>query len=112
MLAMVAEVWRASGRPPAEALDVLLSSGAPGPLSLLEEAFDIFPRARVTEAYGWTEGGWVTYEVKERGNVTAHSVGWPMIESEVRVLGPDGAEAAVGEAGEVVARTSVPFGGT
>lgn len=111
MLAMVAEVWKASGRPPAEALDVLLSSGAPGPLSLLEEAFDIFPRARITEAYGWTEGGWVTYEVKERGNVTAHSVGWPMIESEVRVLGADGAVAAVGEAGEVVARTSVPFGG-
>ena len=52
MLAMIADWWRANGRPPLGALRVMLSSGAPGPLSLLEEAFDVFPNASITEAYG------------------------------------------------------------
>jgi acyl-CoA synthetase (AMP-forming)/AMP-acid ligase II len=113
MLAMIAEAWRERGRPPASALRVMLSSGAPGPMSLLEEAFDVFPNARIAEAYGWTEGGWVTFEVKDRAALVPHSVGWPLIGSDVAVVDPDDPtrRCAVGEPGEVVARTIVPFEG-
>jgi acyl-CoA synthetase (AMP-forming)/AMP-acid ligase II len=113
MLAMIAEAWRERGRPPASALQLMLSSGAPGPMSLLEEAFDVFPNARITEAYGWTEGGWVTFEVKDRAALVPHSVGWPLIGSEVAVVDPEdpARRCAVGEPGEVLARTIVPFEG-
>ncbi len=109
MLAMIADWWRANGRPPLGALRVMLSSGAPGPMSLLEEAFEVFPNASITEAYGWTEGGWVTYETKVRGALVPHSVGWPMLGSEVEVLDDDGRPCPVGVAGEVVSRSVVPF---
>ncbi len=109
MLAMIADWWRDNGRPTLGALQVMLSSGAPGPLSLLEEAFDVFPNARITEAYGWTEGGWVTFETKDRATITPHSVGWPMVGSEVAVLDEDDRPCPVGVPGEVVTRTIVPF---
>jgi acyl-CoA synthetase (AMP-forming)/AMP-acid ligase II len=90
----------------------MLSSGAPGPMSLLDAAFDVFPAARITEAYGWTEGGWVTYEVKDRADLVPHSVGWPLVGSEVAVIDPEtGKRLGPGEPGEVVARTVVPFYG-
>ena len=114
MLALVAEARRAAA-PRYDgglaALRMMLSSGAPGPMSLLEEAFDIFPNATIAEAYGWTEGGWVTFEAKQRGALEPHSVGWPMIGSDIAVVDPDDPDrrVAVGEAGEVVARSVVPF---
>ena len=112
MLAMIREAWEAAGRPALDALRWMLSSGAPGPMSLLEAAFDVFPAARITEAYGWTEGGWVTYEVKDRADLVPHSVGWPLVGSEVAVIDPDtGKRVGVDEPGEVVARTVVPFFG-
>jgi len=112
MLAMIAEAWREQGRPGLEALDVMLSSGAPGPMSLLDTAFDVFPRAAICEAYGWTEGGWVTYERKRRDDLVPHSVGWPMLGTEVAVIDPDTTEpVAVGRPGEVAARSIVPFFG-
>ena len=110
MLAMIAEEWERAGRPPLEAVEWMLSSGAPGPMALLDRAFDVFPLARITEAYGWTEGGWVTYEVKDRAALVPHSVGWPMVGSEVKVVDADTLEpVGPGVAGEVVARTIVPF---
>ena len=112
MLAMVLEAWREQGGPPAEALRFMLSSGAPGPMSLLHSAFELFPNAKIAEAYGWTEGGWVTFEVKDRATLTPHSVGWPMIATEVVVVDPEtGRRCAVGEAGEVCARSLQAFGG-
>jgi len=112
MLAMIAEAWRDQGRPRLEALSVMLSSGAPGPMSLLDTAFDMFPRAAICEAYGWTEGGWVTYERKQRDDLVPHSVGWPMLGTEVAVIDPDTeAPVAVGRPGEVAARSIVPFYG-
>ena len=112
MLALVAEAWDTAGQPPLRALRWMLSSGAPGPMSLLDRAFDVFPNAHIIEAYGWTEGGWVTYEVKDRAALVPHSVGWPMLGSELTVIDPDsGSRLAVGEPGEVCARSIVPFAG-
>ncbi len=111
MTAMVAERWEETGRPHLAALEVLLSSGAPGPLSLLERAFDVFPNAAIAEAYGWTEGGWVTYEVKDRSDLVPHSVGWPVLGTELDVRDEEGRPVGPGRAGEVVARSITPFGG-
>jgi acyl-CoA synthetase (AMP-forming)/AMP-acid ligase II len=40
----------------------------------LAEAFEAFPNATVTEAYGWSEGGWVTHEAKQRGAIGVRNV--------------------------------------
>ena len=111
MTAMVAEAWAAAGKPPLDALEWMLSSGAPGPMSLLEQAFDVFPRANIAEAYGWSEGGWLTYEVKQRADLVPHSVGWPVLGTEIDVRDEEGRSCSVGEPGEVVARSITPFMG-
>ena len=112
MLTMIDQAWEEAGKPPLEAVTRMLSSGAPGPMSLLDRAFDLFPRASITEAYGWTEGGWLTYETKEREALVPHSVGWPMVGSEIRVVDPEtGRPVPDGQPGEVVARSIVPFTG-
>ncbi|MEM7323798.1 MAG: class I adenylate-forming enzyme family protein [Actinomycetota bacterium] len=111
MTAMIAEAWERAGQPPLEALEWMLSSGAPGPMSLLDTAFDLFPNANITEAYGWTEGGWVTYEVKERSTLVAHSVGWAVLGTELDVRDENGVRCPPGQPGEVVARSITPFCG-
>lgn len=111
MTTMIAEAWEQAGRPPLAALEWMLSSGAPGPMALLDLAFDVFPNANVTEAYGWTEGGWVTYEVKDRDALVPHSVGWAVLGTELDVRREDGTPCDVDEPGEVVARSITPFGG-
>ena len=68
-----------------------------------------FPNARIYEAYGWTEGGWVTSEIKQRGTIVPHSVGWSAFGSEVVVLDDLGNVCAPGVVGEVAARTPVHF---
>lgn len=111
MTAMVIEEWERAGRPPLSSLEWMLSSGAPGPMSLLDTAFDVFPNANITEAYGWTEGGWVTYELKNRAALVPHSVGWAVLGTELDLRDESGAATPLGEPGEVVARSITPFGG-
>ena len=111
MTGMVAEAWRRRGEPLVPGLRFMLSSGAPGPLSLTETAMRMFTRARVCEAYGWTEGGWVTFEAKRRETLLAHSVGWPTFGNAVAVLREDGEPCAVGEAGEVGVKGLTQFDG-
>ena len=112
MTAAIAEAWRGAGRPPLGALRYLLSAGAPGPMSLLDEAFDVFPNAEITDGYGWTEAGWVTYDIKDRSALVPHCVGGPTPGSVVKVVDPDTCEEVPdGVAGEVVAMSVVPFEG-
>ncbi len=111
MTAMIHDAWRQADRPPMSRLDVVLSSGAPGPHALLDAAFDMFPRAAIMEAYGWTEGGWLTYEHKVRTAIVPHCVGWPMMRSEIDLRNDAGKACAVGEPGEVVARPLTTFHG-
>lgn len=109
MTMMLLELWRAGGRQPLPAARVLLSSGAALSPSALEDMMQAFPNARIYEAYGWTEGGWVTSEIKQRGTIVPHSVGWPAFGSEVVVLDEEGTVCAPGVVGEVAARTPVHF---
>ena len=111
MTAMLEEEWRRLDKPPVDALRLMLSSGAPGPLSLTRTAMAMFHRARVTEAYGWTEGGWVTFEVKDPDTLLAHSVGWPTFGNEVAVFNEAGEPCGVGEAGEVAVKSLTHFDG-
>lgn len=111
MTTMIAEIWKARGRPPVEAFRFMISSGAPGPMSMTIEAMEMFANAKVGEAYGWTEGGWVTFEVKQKDTLLAHSVGWPTTGHEVEVFREDGTPAPVGEPGEVGCKSLTSFSG-
>ncbi len=111
MTTMVEEEWRRQGQPPIDALRLMISSGAPGPLSMTRTAIEMFHNAKITEAYGWTEGGWVTFEVKVADTLLAHSVGWPTFGNEVAVFNEAGGPCAVGEAGEVGVKSLTHFDG-
>ncbi len=111
MTAMLEEEWRRLDKPSIDAFRFMISSGAPGPLSLTRTAMEMFHKAQVTEAYGWTEGGWVTFEVKHRDTLLAHSVGWPTFGNEVAVFNEAGDPCGVGEAGEVAVKSLTHFDG-
>lgn len=111
MTTMIAEEWKRRGKPPVDAFRFMISSGAPGPLSMTVEAMEMFHNARIAEAYGWTEGGWVTFEVKDKKTLLAHSVGWPTAGNEVQVFREDGTPPPVGEPGEVGVKSVTHFSG-
>ncbi|MDP6691245.1 MAG: AMP-binding protein [Alphaproteobacteria bacterium] len=111
MTTMIEEEWRRQGQPPIDAFRLMISSGAPGPLSMTKTAMEMFHNAKVTEAYGWTEGGWVTFEIKQPDTLLAHSVGWPMFGNEVAVFNEAGEPCGVGEAGEVGVKSLTHFDG-
>jgi acyl-CoA synthetase (AMP-forming)/AMP-acid ligase II len=111
MLTVVLERWDAEGRPPLPSLRFLLSSAAPISAELLAAAIAAFPSAKITEAYGWSEGGWVTYEVKTPETLTAQCVGWPVPGADIRILREDRTRCDVGERGEIAVRNVTPFTG-
>ena len=111
MTTMIAEEWRRRDCPPVNAFRFMISSGAPGPLSLTRQCLEMFPNARIAEAYGWTEGGWVTFEIKDRATLLAHSVGWPTFGNEVGVFDEAGQPCPVGEPGEVGVKALTHFSG-
>jgi acyl-CoA synthetase (AMP-forming)/AMP-acid ligase II len=109
MLDQILAEWRERGRPAMTGVRGVLSSGAAVDPSLLDEAFDAFPRAQICEAYGWSEGGWVTHEAKVRGAAVPQCVGWPMVGADVALFGPDAAPCGPGETGEIGVRNVTPF---
>lgn len=111
MTTMIAETWKTRNKPVVEAFRFMISSGAPGPLSMTMEAMEMFGNAKVAEAFGWTEGGWVTFEVKNKETLLAHSVGWPTAGNDVQVFREDGTPAPVGEPGEVGCKSLTSFSG-
>ncbi|MBV8187438.1 MAG: AMP-binding protein [Alphaproteobacteria bacterium] len=87
----------------------LLSSGSPLPQPLLEAIVQSFPQARITDAYGWTETGWVSlchHEDLMRGR---RSVGRAAFGCELGVLDREGRELAPGEVGEIYAAPPLSF---
>lgn len=109
MSSMMLELWRERGCEPLRRPRIILSSGAALSPSTLEDMMAMFPNARIFEGYGWTEAGWVTSEIKRRGTIVPHSVGWSAFGSEVVVLDEDGRPCETGIVGEVAACTPVPF---
>jgi acyl-CoA synthetase (AMP-forming)/AMP-acid ligase II len=110
MLDAVLAGWRDDHRPLGAARRIL-SSGAPVDADLLGEAVHAFPYASIAEAYGWSEGGWVTFEIKRLDRMVTGSVGWPMVGADLVLVGHDDQPVGSGEAGEVAVRGLTPFGG-
>lgn len=111
MIGAVLDEWARRGRAPLAAARFLLSSGAPIARDLLATAIEAFPNASIAEAYGWSEGSWVTFEVKRLETLRPQCVGWPMVGADVAILDDNGERCAVGEAGEIASRDLVGFSG-
>jgi len=111
MLAMVAEKWEHAGRPLLAAARHIISAGAPASLNLLNAAMQMCPSAKIAEMYGWTEGTFVTYEIKDPATLEPNCVGWPALGADVAVFAEDGELCGPGEPGEVGVRSGVPFAG-
>ena len=111
MLAMIGDLWRRCGQPPLEAARHVITAGAPASLELLQTAMRMFPNAKIAEMYGWTEGAFATYEIKDAATLEPNCVGWPALGADVAVFSEDGEHCGIGEAGEVGVRSGVPFAG-
>ncbi|MGH3757600.1 class I adenylate-forming enzyme family protein [Actinophytocola sp.] len=111
MLTQILRTWHESGLGPMTALRRLLSSGAAVDPVQLDAAFDAFPNAAITEGYGWSEGGWVTHDTKQRGAVVPQCVGRPMVGADVALFADDGSRCEPGETGEIGVCNVSPFRG-
>jgi acyl-CoA synthetase (AMP-forming)/AMP-acid ligase II len=109
MVTSVLERWQTQGRRPLPSLRFLLSSAAPITADLLADAMAAFPNATIAEAYGWSEGGWVTFEAKTPETLTAQCVGWPVPGLDLQILRDDRTPCEVGERGEIAVKNLMPF---
>jgi acyl-CoA synthetase (AMP-forming)/AMP-acid ligase II len=110
MTSMLLEAIAAGGdRGAGRSLRGLLSSGSPLSQDVLDTLLKVFPSARIADAYGWTETGWVSLCRHDELLGGKRSVGRAAFGCELAVLGPDGTELRVGEVGEVYAANPVTF---
>jgi acyl-CoA synthetase (AMP-forming)/AMP-acid ligase II len=93
------------------ALRGIMSSGARLPTPLIDDFESMLPRARLSDAYGWTESGWLTYCRHEDLLRTNRSLGRPSFGCEVAILDDDGRMPPPGEPGQIYAINPVPFMG-
>jgi acyl-CoA synthetase (AMP-forming)/AMP-acid ligase II len=91
------------------ALRGIMSSGARLPTPLIDGFEQMFPRARLSDAYGWTESGWLTYCRHEDLIRTSRSLGRASFGCEVAILDDEGKRLPPGEAGQIYAINPVPF---
>lgn len=109
MTTMMLDHMNNSGRAPMLAARTILSSGAGLGVATIEAMMDAMPNATLLEGYGWTEGGWVTLERKVRGQIEAHCVGRVAFGSDVIILDEYDKPCPPGVAGEIAARSPIPF---
>lgn len=110
MTSMLLEAIAAGGdRGAGKSLRGLLSSGSPLGAEVLQSLVRAFPNARIADAYGWTETGWVSLCRHDELLGGKRSVGRAAFGCELAVLGPDGNELPTGEVGEVHAANPVTF---
>jgi long-chain acyl-CoA synthetase len=83
-----------------------LSTSAPFPAALKADVLKRWPGGLV-EFYGMTEGGGATLLAAHQFPNKLHTVGRPMPGNEIRLIGEDGNEVAMGEVGEVVGRSDM-----
>jgi acyl-CoA synthetase (AMP-forming)/AMP-acid ligase II len=81
--------------------------GSSIPVAALHRAMEVFPNARLSQAYGMTEAGVITslgHEDHVKRGPRLASGGRPILHADVQIVGPDGAERPAGEIGEIVTR--------
>jgi acyl-CoA synthetase (AMP-forming)/AMP-acid ligase II len=93
------------------AVQLIAWEGAAMPRETLAALSEICPRLATN--YGMTETGSAITVVEPTGDleVLGDSVGWAFPQVEIRLAGPDGADVAEGEAGEVWARSPYNMAG-
>ena len=109
MLSTVLESAAAGARIEQCALRGVMSSGARMPTPLIERFEQVFPRAFLSDSYGWTESGWITYCRHEELIPTDRSLGRASFGCEIAILDEDGRTLGAGEVGQICAANPVPF---
>jgi len=109
MLAALVERLAAGSSWDLSSVRTLLSSGATLPQPLLAALRHHFPGARLCDAYGWTESGWITISSQEELTRKERSVGRPTFGCELAILDPEGNVLGPGETGRICAANPVPF---
>ncbi len=87
----------------------ILSSGSPLSKPVFEQLVDAFPNARIDDAYGWTETGWVSLCRHQDMLRKERSVGRAAFGCELAVCNEAGEEVPPGEVGEIFAANPIPF---
>lgn len=87
----------------AASIRTIRTVGGPLPSPVAADLAERFPRARVVSFYGLTEGGSALL-MRSVDRTAQDSIGRPAPGTEVRVLGPDGADHPPGQVGELAVR--------
>ena len=111
MTSMMIEEWQRRSRPPLTSMRAMMTAAASVSPGALADAFAMFPNARITETYGWTEPGFATDEVKRPETLADATVGYSTLGCEIAILDPDGNPVPPGEQGEVAVKTLAHFSG-
>jgi long-chain acyl-CoA synthetase len=112
MIATLQEAAEAGARVgDCKALRGVMSSGSRLPTPLIEGFEGMFPQARLSDAYGWTESGWLTYCPHDDMIRTNRSLGRSSFGCEIAILNDEGRMLRPGEAGQIYAINPVPFMG-
>lgn len=100
-------------------LKTIFYAGAPMPVDLLTRALKVF-QSQFFQGYGLTESGPSTTLLRPKDHVVEGSkkqlerlgsVGTPVVGFEVKIVGEDGKEAAMGEVGEIAGRSEAMMKG-
>ena len=93
------------GRRSTASIRFITGGGEKTPVTLIERLLAAFPNARFADAYGLTEtvsGDTFNDQAHMRSKIG--SVGKPVVNLDVRILGPDDAQVAPGGQGEIALR--------
>jgi acyl-CoA synthetase (AMP-forming)/AMP-acid ligase II len=111
MTAMMIEEWERRGRPALASMRAMMTAAASVSPEALGAAFGMFPNARITETYGWTEGGFATDELKYPDTVADGTVGYSTLGCEIAILDAEGRPVPPGQQGEVAVKSVAHFSG-
>lgn len=89
---------------------IKFSTSAPLRAKVKADVLARFP-GKLVEYYGLTEGGGVTVLVADEFPDKLHTVGQPVPNSDIRLVGEDGQEVAPGEVGEICGRSPTMMAG-
>ena len=99
------------GRHDLSSLRDLTYGAAPIPVPLLKRTIAAFPGARLSQAFGMTEASPIVTVLTAEDHMTEGpgvarlaSIGRAVSYCDLRIVGPDGADTAPGETGEIVVR--------
>ena len=87
----------------------IMSSGARLPTPVIAGFEALLPRASLSDAYGWTESGWITYCRHQDMMRTNRSLGQASFGCELAILDEEGRVLGPGEIGQIHAANPVPF---